>query len=156
MIEPTPTNPPADDNVTAALARFRDGYSCSQASFSAFAEQLGLPIDTALRIASTFGGGIGRRGEVCGAATGALMALGLQHGFSVLDANAKEHATAVAAEFVRRFEARTGALRCRDLIQADMTTPEGLAEARERKVFADLCPLYVQAAVEIARELVEK
>ena len=126
--------------IDCAIARFGEGYNCSQSSLSAFAEELGLPIDQALRLAAPFGGGIGRQGEVCGAAAGALMALGLRFGGAVADKAAKERAYAVAAEFVRRFEDRTGALRCRDLIHADMSTPEGMADARERKVFATDCP----------------
>ncbi len=113
----------------AALARFRDGCNCSQSALSAFAEELGLPLDVALRLAAPFGGGIGRQGEVCGAASGALMALGLRYGSATPDKAAKERAYAVAAEFVRRFEERTDALRCRDLIGADQRTPEGLADA---------------------------
>jgi C_GCAxxG_C_C family probable redox protein len=137
----------------AALARFHEGYNCSQSTISAFAEELGLPLDLALRLAAPFGGGIGRQGEVCGAASGALMALGLRYGGTTPNRAGKEQAYAIAAEFLRRFEARTGHIRCRDLVEADMTTPEGLASARERKVFTTLCPGFVAAAVEIAEEL---
>ena len=136
-----------------ALARFREGYNCSQSTLSAFAEALGLPLDAALRLAAPFGGGIGRQGEVCGAASGALMALGLRYGDARLDKAAKERAYAVAAEFVRRFEEKTGSLHCRDLIQADQRTPEGLADARARKVFTTLCPAFVAAAARIAEGL---
>jgi C_GCAxxG_C_C family probable redox protein len=78
------------------------------------------------------------------------MALGLRYGEAGSDKDAKERAYAAAAEFTRRFEERCGALRCRDLIRVDMTTAEGLADARERKVFATECPRFVAAAVEIA------
>lgn len=145
-----------DSRCQLALARFREGYNCSQSTFSALAEELGLPLDVALRLAAPFGGGIGRQGEVCGAASGALMALGLRYGEASNDKAAKERAYAVAAEFVRRFEERAGALRCRDLLKADMTTAEGLAAARERKVFATECPRFVAAAVEIAEELLQE
>lgn len=143
-------------STETALARFREGYNCSQSTLSAFAEDLGLPLDMALRVAAPFGGGIGRQGEVCGAASGALMALGLRYGEARGDKAAKERAYAAAAEFVRRFEERCGALRCRDLIHADMTTPEGLADARERKVFSTECPRFLAAAVEIAEELLKE
>ncbi len=68
-----------------ALTRFKEGFNCSQAVFAALAADLGLEPDLALRIASPFGGGIGRTGQICGAATGGLMALGLRHGFSQTD-----------------------------------------------------------------------
>jgi C_GCAxxG_C_C family probable redox protein len=145
MSETSPTD--------VALARFREGYNCSQSTLSAFAEQFGLPLEPALRLAAPFGGGIGRQGEVCGAASGALMALGLRFGTATADKAAKDRAYAVAADFVRQFEERCGAVRCRDLIHADMTTPEGLAGARERKVFSSECPRFVAAAVEIAESI---
>lgn len=139
-----------------ADARHREGFNCAQATLSAFAEELGLPLDVAMRVAAPFGGGMGRRGEVCGAATGALMALGLRYGPSAPDKAAKEAMYAITAEFLRRFEARTGALLCRDLIQADMTTPEGLAEARSRNVFTTICPGLIAAAVEITDDLMQR
>lgn len=63
-----------------AVACFKEGFSCSQAVFSTFAPQLGLECELALKVAGLFGGGMGRLGEVCGAVTGALMALGLKYG----------------------------------------------------------------------------
>jgi len=139
-----------------ADARHREGFNCAQATFSTLAEGLGLPLDAAMQIAAPFGGGMGRRGEVCGAASGALMALGLRYGSSVADKNAKEAMYAITAEFLRRFETRAGALHCRDLIQADMTTPEGLAWARARNVFATICPGLITAAIEIADDLMQR
>jgi C_GCAxxG_C_C family probable redox protein len=99
---------------------------------------------------------MGRQGEVCGAASGALMALGLRYGGTTPDKAGKERAYAVADDFLRRFEARTGAVHCRDLIEADLRTPEGLADARARKVFTTLCPAFVAAAVGIAEELLQE
>lgn len=142
--------------IDAALARFSEGYNCSQATLSAFAEVLGLPLDTALRLAVPFGGGIARQGEVCGAASGALMALGLRYGSALPDKAAKERMYALAAEFLRRFEAANGAIRCRDLIGFDTSTPEGQAAAREQRVFASICPHVVAAAIEIAAELLTR
>jgi C_GCAxxG_C_C family probable redox protein len=150
------------DNMTqphiteAADARHREGHNCAQSTLSVFAEELGLPLDQAMRLAAPFGGGMGRRGEVCGAASGALLALGLRFGPPIPDKDGKERMYAITAEFLRRFEVRTGALHCRDLIQADTSTPEGLAEARERKVFDTICPSLIAAAVEIADELLHR
>ncbi len=136
--------------------RHREGFNCAQSALSPFAEELGLPLDVAMRLAAPFGGGMGRQGEVCGAASGALMALGLRYGSPVADKDAKETVYAITAEFLRRFEARTGALLCRDLIQSDMTTPEGLAWARARNVFTTICPGLIAAAVEIADDLIQR
>lgn len=143
-------------SADAALARFREGYNCSQATFSAFVEALGLPLEVALRLAAPFGGGIGRQGEVCGAASGALMALGLRYGSALPDKAAKERTYALAAEFLHRFEAANGAVRCRDLIGVDTSTPEGQAAARERHVFTAICPHVVASAIEIAGEILAR
>lgn len=133
-------------------ARHREGFNCAQSVLAAFAAELGLPFDEAMRLAAPFGGGIGRQGEICGAATGALMALGLGRGSAAPGNPAKDHMYAIAAEFVRRFQERTGALRCRDLLQADISTPAGHAEARARNAFA-ICPRAIAAATEIAHDL---
>ena len=63
-----------------ALSRFSAGFSCSQSVLSAFAPDLGLELDPALRVAAAFGGGMGRTGRTCGAVTSALMALGAAEG----------------------------------------------------------------------------
>ena len=63
-----------------AEANFKEGYNCSQAVFAAFSEEVGLPRQTALQLASGFGGGVGRMREVCGAFSGAVMALGALYG----------------------------------------------------------------------------
>ena len=57
---------------------FSDGFNCSQTVFSWFVENLGLPKDRTLMIASGFGAGMGRTGRTCGTVTGAFMVLGLK------------------------------------------------------------------------------
>ena len=139
-----------------AEALHLQGFNCSQAVFSTLAEPLGLDRSTALKIASTFGGGIGRTGETCGAVTGALMALGYQSGFSEPDPQAKEQVYALAREFMRRFQKRHGALACKALIGIDLSTPEGLQKAREQAVFKTKCTQFITGAIEIAYEMLTK
>ena len=64
--------------IDVAGSRFSEGFSCSQSVLAAFAPELGLDADAALRVSAAFGGGMGRTGGTCGAVTGALMVLGLQ------------------------------------------------------------------------------
>ena len=66
------------NQIDLALSRFAEGFNCSQAVFSSYAE--GIDEATALKIASGFGGGMGRMAETCGAVTGAMMVLGLKFG----------------------------------------------------------------------------
>jgi len=137
-----------------AVSRFGEGFNCSQAVFSAFAADLGLERDAALRIAGPFGGGMGRTGETCGAATGALMVLGLRFGSTRADDKAaKERMYALAGEFLRQFQARCGSTLCRELLGCDISTPEGLQAAREQQLFKSVCPSLVAEAAEIAEQL---
>ena len=69
-----------DSRIKTAVDRFHEGFSCSQAIFSAFAEKFGLELDTALKISQPFGGGIAQRGETCGAVAGAFLTIGLKFG----------------------------------------------------------------------------
>ncbi len=63
-----------------AAARFKEGFSCSQAVVSSFAGDLGLGNDTAYKIPCGFGAGIARTGNTCGAVAGAVMVIGLKYG----------------------------------------------------------------------------
>ena len=61
---------------------FKDGYNCCQAVALAFCDELGMDKETVLKLASSFGGGIGRLREVCGAVSGMCMVLGVKYGYS--------------------------------------------------------------------------
>jgi len=142
------------DHSERAIVCFKEGFNCAQAVLSPFAPELGLERETALKIAGTFGGGMGRLGEVCGAVTGALMVLGLKYGCTdAQDPEGKEAAYRLVREFADRFRARHGALRCRDLLGCDIGTPEGRKLAHERGLFANLCPQLVRDAAEIVGQM---
>ena len=132
---------------------FSQNFNCSQSVFSAFAARFGLDRETALKLASPFGGGVARRGEVCGAVTGALLALGLARG---VEAPAgKEEIYRLSQEFMCLFEEKHNTVLCRDLIACDLSTPAGYQAAAEKRVFTTICPVLVQDAVEIVQKLLE-
>jgi C_GCAxxG_C_C family probable redox protein len=135
------------NRVDTALSRFAEGFNCSQAVFSSYAK--GIDEKAALKIASGFGGGMGRMADTCGAVTGAMMALGLRFGGTSPDREAKERAYARIREFADRFKARNGSLVCRDLLGCDISTPEGLQQARETGLFSTACPKFVRDACEV-------
>lgn len=139
-----------------AVERFAEGFSCSQAVFSAFGPDLGMPAETAMRIASAFGGGIGRRGEVCGAVTGALMALGLARGHADNEETSKTATYELVSEFLARFQASHESVVCRTLIGHSMDTPEALDRAREAGVFKTVCPRLVADAAGIVASILER
>jgi C_GCAxxG_C_C family probable redox protein len=142
------------NHVDLAVSCFREGFNCSQAVLSAFAADLGLEREAALRVAGAFGGGMGRLGETCGAVTGAFMVIGLKHGqISPADKAAKEKTYALARAFAEQFAARHGSLRCCELLGCHIGTPEGMQLAREKGLFISLCPRLVSDAAEIVEQL---
>ena len=133
-----------------AVESFESGFSCSQAVFAAFSEDLGLEREKALRIAQPFGGGIARSGSTCGAVTGALLVIGLKHGrCRVEDEAAREKTYALVLELITRFRERHGSIICRELLGVDLSTAAGHDEAKRRGAFTKLCPRFVAGAVEI-------
>ncbi len=144
-------------SVDQAMTLFQQGFSCSQAVCAAYAPALGLSRELALKIASGFGGGMGRQGEGCGAVTGAIMAIGLKTGpIEATDAAAKENTYALTQQVIDQFKDRHGTVLCRKLMGCDLDRPEGLQQAREAHLFTKRCPQLVQDAAEIVSALIEK
>jgi C_GCAxxG_C_C family probable redox protein len=141
------------NQIETALSLFAHGFNCSQAVLSAYAGQFGFDGETALKIASGFGGGMGRMADTCGAATGAFMVLGLKYGQNSPDREAKEAIYAQVRKFASRFNARNGSLGCRDLLGCDISQPEGLRRATDEKLFSTVCPKFVRDACEILEDI---
>ena len=99
---------------------FLSGYNCAQSVFMAFCSETGLDEETAAKMASSFGGGMGRLREVCGAVSGMFMAVGLIQGYS--DPNDMEGKTAqyeLVQKLAREFEAQNGSIICRELLNME-------------------------------------
>lgn len=100
-----------------AVALFKEGYNCAQSVFLAFEDMYDIEHDTAMRLSSGFGAGMGKLREVCGCMTGAFMAAGLLCGYSdVTDAEAKKNTYAVIQKIAGAFEKEKGTLICRELL----------------------------------------
>ena len=99
---------------------FQSGYNCAQSVFAAYAEELGMDFETALKVSSSFGAGMGRLREVCGTVSGMFMVVGLALGDST-NANKDEKTKHykriqyLAAEF----EKMNGSIICRELLGLD-------------------------------------
>ena len=142
--------------VELATACFKDGSSCSQAVFSTYATQLGLNREAALRIAGAFGGGMGHMGETCGAVTGAFMVIGLRYGRTIAgDRQSQDKTDSLVNEFVNKFKSRNTSIVCKELLGCDLSTPEGTSMAKEKNLFATICPKFVQDAAEIIEQILE-
>ena len=142
-------------HIEKANDLFGRKFHCSQAVFVAFAEELGLTEEQALKIGACFGSGM-RKGEVCGACTGALMALGLKYGQSEEeDIESRLKTNEVTDRFMEAFKEENGSYMCRELLGCDLSTQEGIAKALEKKLFTEFCPKMVESATRIAEDILK-
>ena len=119
-----------------AKAYFEQGYNCAQAVFLAFSDLTGLDKSTALKLSSSFGGGMGRLREVCGAVSGMFMAAGLLYGTEegASQEDKAEHYARIR-DLAGRFKALHGSYICRELLEGVSTTPGGAPEARTEQYY---------------------
>jgi len=140
--------------ASQAVACFKNGFSCSQAVFSTYAELLGMDRDVALKVSGAFGGGMARMGETCGAVTGALMVIGLKHASANPDDEESKLKTYdLSREFVARFKSRHTTSVCRDLLGCDVGTEEGRRIFDERNYKDTRCSKFVEDAVTILEDI---
>lgn len=143
-------------HIDKANELFSRKFHCSQAVFAAFAEELGLTEEQALKIGACFGSGM-RKGEVCGACTGALMALGLKYGQAVeYDMDSRKKTNEVTDRFMAEFTEKNGSYMCKELLGCDLSTQEGIEMALEKKLFTEFCPKMVESATRIAEEILKQ
>ena len=137
-----------------ALTCMSKKYNCAQSVLCAFAEDVGIEKDTALKVATCFGGGM-RCGEVCGAVTGILMAIGMKYGSSAENDEAGKYpAYKKEMEFIKRFKEKHGTVLCRELLKMDVSRPEGMQEVVKKGLHKTVCANAIVIAVEIAEELI--
>lgn len=127
------------------LKSFQNGFDCGQTVFRHYAEQLGLDEKTASRISTGFGGGM-TRGETCGAVIGAYLALGLKYGCCEAGENGADQKILYIKknkEFCDRFQEQYAGFLCRELLSADISTPEGKKTIQEKQLTKSVCPQLV-------------
>ena len=138
-----------------ALQYFTNGANCAQAVVMAFHEEIGMDEKTAARLASSFGGGIGRLREVCGAVSGMMMVYGLLKGYDDLnDPDAKKTHYENVQALANAFREENGSIICRELLSlkrnenSDPTpTPRTAAAFHARPCFG-----FVQCAARLLDE----
>ena len=112
------------DHGTKAAELFLSGYNCAQSVFVAFCDVTGLDEDFAERLSSSFGGGMGRMREVCGAVSGMLMVAGILYGENTVhnDPGKREHYARVQ-ELAGKFREQTGSIICREILKNPSADP---------------------------------
>lgn len=140
-----------------AVELFKSGYNCSQAVFGAFAEELGLDFETALVISSSFGGGMGRMREVCGAVSGMFMAAGMKYGYSdPKDNEVKKEHYRLIQELAEKFKERNHYIVCRQLLGLEGNDSNYVPSERTKEYYKKRpCAELVRDAAEIFEEYLE-
>jgi C_GCAxxG_C_C family probable redox protein len=132
--------------VKKAVKCFEDGYNCSQAIFSTYSSDFGVPSEQALKIASGFGGGM-RIDGTCGAVTGAFMMLGLKF------AKGKDKPYDKIIKFAEAFCRKNKSTNCQALIGCDIRTKQGMDKATNEGLFKSICSQLVRDSAEILEEM---
>ena len=130
----------------------RRGFNCSQSVLFTLSDTVGLDKKTALLVSSSFGGGA-KNSEICGAVSGALMAIGCKYGYIDPLYPNKEEFYDIVREFTRRFKEKHGTLTCLGLLGIDISRESGMQLAVKNDVFFKYCSFYIQDATEIALQL---
>lgn len=144
-----------EERIEKAVALFKEGYNCSQAVVTAFADLYGFTEEQALKMSSSFGGGIGRMRQTCGAACGLFMLAGLETGCTDgKNREGKEANYKVVQELAEEFRKRNGSLICAELLGLNKTAPTpATPEARTTEYYKKRpCVKMVEEAARIWSE----
>ncbi len=147
------------ERIEKAVALFKEGYNCSQSVVAAFADIYGFTEEQALKMSASFGGGIGRMRETCGAACGMFLLAGLEKGATIgSDRDGKAANYALVQQLAEEFKKENGALRCADLLGLSKTEPVvSTPEARTAQYYAKRpCSKMVETAACIWADYLEK
>lgn len=147
----TSGNPEWKSKGDVAATMVAGGWNCAQSVLGVFCAELGLDRETAMKLASAFGAGLARKGEVCGAVSGAVMAIGLQYGQAREDdREAKEKAYRLGREAMDRFQDEFGSCLCRELLPGlDLATDAGQERFKAEGWSERVCQPCVRGAVRI-------
>lgn len=142
-----------ENNKAKADHCFSNGCNCAQAVLLSLLPDSGDQSGF-LRIASCFGGGMSHTNNVCGAVSGALMAIGLDRGMTKPgDLEAKSRSADAGAQFINDFKNKFGSVLCTELLGYNLSNREEAAEAKSAGVFTTKCTKFVSGASEIASKI---
>ena len=144
------------NHVERAVELFVEGYNCAQAVAAAFGDLTGLDEKTAAKMASCFGGGMGRMREVCGAVSGMLMVAGILYGYDDPKATReKRELYAQVQAMAGQFREELGSIVCRDLLKNPPSDPN--PTPRTEQFYKDRpCARMVATAARIMDAFIEE
>jgi len=138
----------------AAVARFLSGYNCAESVLMAVTGAMGINGEELVNAASGFNKGLSGSGSVCGAITGAIMAMGIARDAGLKGAEGQARTMNLALMLHRRFVAQFGTESCRELTGGyDLSKPEDRRRAFSERIYDTKCIQYVAFATQLALEL---
>lgn len=134
-----------------AIKYFRQGYNCAQSVFLTFAEDYGFDKETALRLSSSFGGGMGRLREVCGAVSSMFAIAGLEKGYvSANNDEIKAKHYELIQNLADKFKQEHNTIICRELLGLPDGADEPIPSKRTEQYYQDRpCERFIETAVEL-------
>ncbi len=140
-----------------ATELFKQGYNCAQSVFGSFSEDLGIDFETAVKIASSFGAGMGRLREVCGAVSGMFMVVGYKYGHTnPKDYAAKTEHYKLVQELALKFKEINGSIVCRELLGLKEKSSSPIPERRTASYYKKRpCAELVGIAAELVEETIK-
>lgn len=147
-----------EERIEKAVALFKEGYNCSQSVVAAYADLYGFTQEQALKMSASFGGGIGRMRQTCGAACGLFLLAGLESGCTEgKDREGKEANYRMVQQFAEEFKRRNGSLICAELLGLAKSAPTpAIPEARTAEYYKKRpCVKMVEEAARIFGEYLE-
>ena len=137
-----------------ALCKFSQGYNCAQSVVFAFANEVNIDKNTLLAISTGFGAGIGKKQEVCGAVSGAVIILGAKYGRKENDTKNKTEVTySKVQKFIDKFTKEKNAIRCSELLNGcNLLTEEGQKIFQKKNMLHEICFKCVVLACDILQE----
>ena len=141
-----------------AMANFKKGYNCSQSIVLAFADMIPIDEKQLLKMASSFGGGMGRLREVCGSVTGMFMVAGFLYGYDGPETGqVKADHYARIQELAHRFEEKHGSIVCREMLGLSVRHDVPVPEARTEEYYKKRpCAEIIGDAAEILEEYIKE
>lgn len=141
-----------------AMKLFEEGYNCCQSVVGAFAEETGLPLESVMKMASSFGGGMGRLREVCGAVSGMFFIVGIELGYSdPKDYQGKKEHYERIQKIAERFRTENGSIVCRELLGLKPGPDKPVPEMRTEEYYKKRpCKELIGFAAEILEQALEE
>ena len=144
------------NHTEKARELFLSGCNCAQAVFTAFSDVTGFDEETALKLSSSFGAGMGRMREVCGACSGMFMVCGMLYGYAdVNDSKLKAEHYALIQKMAEQFKEQHNTVVCRELLAGLKTDTSPVPEARTEAYYKTRpCLKFVETAARIMDSII--